>query len=395
MMLFQFVKYNLFYLLNIIHIKFFILIYLFHQNLQTDIYNTDIIVLYPESDLEIDDVCALSGQTKKYLGPDVIYTDYLYLKEHCGKSEKCYETEEGIFQCGEKILLQKIDDECGINEECYTGMCNYGKCNSIKNGEDCTVENDQDDPEKVCNPGNWCYEYDSLNHLYRCVGFVGEGENYDELNGKLCRIGLEPWPGSSYYEKCTKIGSKGNGEICPYERVCQSGFAIGYDNGEIVDDDTKKKCFSVVKDAKCEYSTDDNDYYCKPIVEGLDRYTVELNEKCRNINNVYICPYTKGKENCFREYVSAFNAIDVNEVYEDEQKYHLVGYGDNDLSQAYQKYKYYDELYVMGILNDDGSINENKEDEWEFFWRFNHSYYNKFSIFLVLINIINIIIFFL
>ena len=49
----------------------------------------------------------------------------------------------------------------------------------------------------------------------------------------------------------------------------------------------------------------------------------------------------------------------------------------------------------MGILNDDGSINENKEDEWEFFWRFNHSYYNKFSIFLLLINIINIIIFFL
>ena len=42
MMLLQFVKYNLVYLLNIrnkIHIKFFILIYLFHQNLQTDIYN--------------------------------------------------------------------------------------------------------------------------------------------------------------------------------------------------------------------------------------------------------------------------------------------------------------------------------------------------------------------
>ena len=54
---------------------------------------------------------------------DIIYTDYVYLKSHCGKTEKCYETEEGIFQCGEKILLQKIGDDCGINEECFTGLC--------------------------------------------------------------------------------------------------------------------------------------------------------------------------------------------------------------------------------------------------------------------------------
>ena len=192
---------------------------------------------------------------------------------------------------------------------------------------------------------------------------------------------MEPWASGSYNERCTKIGTKNNGEICPIQTLCKSGFSIGYDNGQIVNDDTKKKCFSVSKDASCEYSSVDNDYYCRPIVEGLDIFTFELYEKCNNINNVYICPYTKGKEKCFREYISALNSIDIKEVYEDEQKYHLVGYGDNDLSQAYQKYKYYDELYVMGILNADGNINENKEDEWEFFWRFNHSCYNKFSIF--------------
>ena len=38
----------------------------------------------------------------------------------------------------------------------------------------------------------------------------------------------------------------------------------------------------------------------------------------------------------------------------------------------------------MGILNDDGSINENKEDEWEFFWRFNHSKYINNSVIIMI-----------
>ena len=36
----------------------------------------------------------------------------------------------------------------------------------------------------------------------------------------------------------------------------------------------------------------------------------------------------------------------------------------------------------MGILNDDGNVNENKKDEWEFFWRFNSSKYFNKKIFL-------------
>ena len=369
-----------------IHIKLFILLYLFHRNLQDVIYNTEqIIYLYPEKDLKIKDVCAISGSTKKYLGPDIIYTDYVYLKSHCGKTEKCYETEEGIFQCGEKILLQKIGDECGINEECFTGMCSFGRCTSIPNDEDCTVENDPDNNEKVCNPGNWCYEYDVLNHLYKCVSFVGEGEYYDELNGKLCQIGLVPFVDGTMFEKCTKIGTQENGVICPNELMCKSGSSIGYENEEIVDDDSKRKCFSIITDSKCQYSEEANDYICSPIVEGLDRFTIQLPLTCRNIDGVYVCPYSKGKENSFREYISNLNSMDINEVYGDEHKYHLIGYGDNDLSKAYQKYKYFDELYSMGMVNDDGSINEDKEDEWEFFWRFNNSNFINISIFFFLI----------
>ena len=369
-----------------IHIKLFILLYLFHQNLQDVIYNTEqIIYLYPEKDLKIKDVCAISGSTKKYLGPDIIYTDYVYLKSHCGKNEKCYETEEGIFQCGEKILLQKIGDDCGINEECFTGMCSFGRCTSIPNDEDCTVENDPDNVEKVCNPGNWCYEYDVLNHLYKCVSFVGEGEYYDELNGKLCQIGLEPFVDATLFEKCTKIGTVETGIICPNELMCKSGSSIGYENEEIVNDDSKRKCFTTITDSKCEYSEEDSDYICRPIVEGLDIFTIELNLTCKNIDGVHVCPYSIGKENSFKEYISALNSIDINEVYGDEHKYHLVGYGDNDLSKAFQKYKYYDELYSMGLVNDDGSINEDKEDEWEFFWRFNNSNFINISNFLFLI----------
>ena len=370
----------------IMNIKFFILIYLFNQNIQAEIYKTEQIFLYPEKKLKIKDICAISGSTKKYLGPDIIYTNYLYLKSHCDKTEKCYETEEGIFQCGKKILLQKIGDGCAINEECFTGMCSFGRCTSIPNDEDCTVENIPDNPEKVCNPGHWCYEYDILNHLYKCVPFIEEGDYYDELSGKLCKIGMIPYVDETLFEKCTKIGSVEIGKISPEPIMCKSGFSLGYENEEIIQDDpSKNKCFTILTDSKCEYSEYDNNYYCKPIVEGLDIFTVELEIMCENINEVYVCPYTKGKENSFMDYISALNAIDINEVYGDEHKYHLIGYGDNDLSKAYQKYKNYDELYAMGFINDDGSINKDKEDEWEFYWRFNNSNSNIFSIFFFII----------
>ena len=382
-------------------IQILVFIYLFALYFQYNIIPyTKTIYLYPENELEIDDVCALSGKTMRILGPDLIETPYLYLSEHCGKSEKCYETEEGIFQCGEKILLQKIGDDCGINEECFTGLCSFGKCSSISNDDDCTVENIPDNPEKVCNPGHWCFEADPLNHLYKCVSYIGEGEYYDELNGKLCRFGLEPFEDETLFQKCTKIGSQEDGTPSPNPIMCKSGFSVGYENDQFIEDDNSKfKCFSVATDSpKCEYLEDENvigDYYCTPIVDGLALSTESYTKKCNNINGIYVCPITKGKENSFKEYISILNSIDVNGVYGDEHKYHLIGYGDNDLSKAYQKYIHYDELYAMGFLNDDGSINENKEDEWEFFWRFNHSYYNKFSIFLLLINIINIILFFL
>ena len=351
---------------------------------QSYIYYTNRIYLYPERDLGIDDICALSGKTIRELGPDIIYTDYLYLNTHCGKTEKCYETEEGIFQCGEKILLQKIGDDCGINEECFTGLCNYGKCSSISNDDDCTVENVADNPEKVCNPGHWCYEYDVLNHLYKCVPYIGEGEYYDELNGKLCGIGTKPFVDETYFEKCTKIGSQDDGVNSPDPIMCKSGFSLGYENDQIVSDTSQIKCFSVKEDSKCEYSAVDDNYYCKPIVEGLDVFTVELEIQCYAFNNVHVCPYSKGKENSFRQYISKLNSIDINEVYGDEHKYHLIGYGDNDLSQAYLKYLYYDDLYAMGILDDNGNVNDNKEDEWEFFWRFNHSKYINNSVIIMI-----------
>ena len=365
-------------------IQFFIFINLLNLYFQSYIYYTNRIYLYPERDLGIDDICALSGKTIRELGPDIIYTDYLYLSTHCGKTEKCYETEEGIFQCGEKILLQKIGDDCGINEECFTGLCNYGKCSSISNDDDCTVENVADNPEKVCNPGHWCYEYDVLNHLYKCVPYIGEGEYYDELNGKLCGIGTKPFVDETYFEKCTKIGSKDDGVNSPDPIMCKSGFSLGYENDQIVSDTSQIKCFSVKEDSKCEYSAVDDNYYCKPIVEGLDVFTVELEIQCYAFNNVHVCPYSKGKENSFRQYISKLNSIDINEVYGDEHKYHLIGYGDNDLSQAYLKYLYYDDLYAMGILDDNGNVNDNKEDEWEFFWRFNHSKYINNSVIIMI-----------
>ena len=346
----------------------------------------DITYIYPEEKLKMKNVCALKGQLKKTIGSTTTIYHYLYLKTHCSKNERCYETEEGYYQCGKRISFQKIGKDCGVNEECYTGICNNGKCEAIGNDEDCTNENDPNNPEKVCNPGNWCFEYDPYNHLYKCVPYVGEGELYDQTDGKLCKIGLAPNKDYTLFDKCTKYGSLSNGVNSPNPLLCQSGFSIGYDNEEIVyGDDDKIKCFTMVTDSACEYDSNEGDYFCKPIVDGLDIYVVELKIKCNNYNNLYICPYSSGKEKIFKEYISLLNGINVDEIYQDEDKYHKVGYGDNELSKAYQKYINYDHLYSIGIIDEKGEINKDKKDIWEFYWRINNSHWIQFSYFFYII----------
>ena len=348
------------------------------------------IYIYPEEPLVMDNICAISGKTKKILGSTTIEKNYLYLKRHCAENEKCYKTGKDIYQCGNKILFHKIGEECGVNEECYTGLCFYGKCGSIGNDEDCTGENDPNNKEKVCNPGYWCYEHDSLNHLFKCVPYVGEGELYDEVDGRLCKIGLAPHEDADHFERCRKYGSLSNGDISPNPILCQTGFSLGYDpvTEQLVNDAEKTKCFTVVTDSPCEYDSIKGDYFCKPIVDGLDNFVVEIEIKCTNIKSIYICPYTKGKENSFKEYISRLNSINIDDVYRDENKYHSVGYGDNKLSQSYQKYHNYDELYSMGFIDNNGNINRDKQAEWEFFWRFNDSSFINHTYFFCLVFLI-------
>ena len=353
---------------------------------QTTIYNPEIIYIYPEEKIKMKNVCAISGQTKRIIGSNIIINNYIYLKTHCSKNEKCYETEPGYYQCGTKINFQKIGKECGVNEECYTGLCNYGVCSSIDNDDDCTIQNDPDNPEKVCNPGNWCFEYDSLNHLYKCVPYVGEGELYDTIDGKLCKIGMAPFPDATLFDKCTKYGTLKYGTNSPNPILCESGFSIGYDNEELVyGDNDKIKCFTIVTDSPCEYDSNDGKYYCKPIVDGLDIYVVEIKIECNNVNSVYVCPYTTGKEKSFKEYISILNGMNIDDIYQDEDKYHKLGYGNNKLSQAFQKYINYEHLYSMGYIDENGDITDLKKDEWEFFWRMNTSYIMNISYFFYII----------
>jgi hypothetical protein len=369
-------------------IKIIIILSLYNAyKFQTTIYNPETIYLYPEEKIKMKNVCAIYGQTKRIIGTTTIYNNYMYLKTHCSRNEKCYETEPGYFQCGKKINLQKIGKDCGVNEECYTGLCNYGKCASINDDEECTVENDPSNPEKVCNPGHWCHEYDSLNHLYKCVPYVGEGELYDEIDGKKCKIGLRPFQDASLFKKCTKVGSLKDGTDCTDPLLCENGDTIGYDpdTEELSTDESKKKCFSVVTDSPCVYDIDESDYFCKPIVDGLDIYVVEIKIPCIHINDDHICPYSKGRQKCFKEYISELNGLNVDEVYKDEDKYHKKGYGNNKLSKAYQKFMNYYDLYSMGFIDDNGDITENKKDEWEFYWRINNSFMIHFSYFFYLI----------
>ena len=350
------------------------------------LYNFKILYhIYPEKKLRMKNICAISKSE-----------EFLYLKTRCSKNERCYLTEKdekiNIYQCGKKVYYQKIGEDCGVNEECYTGLCFFGKCSSINNDEDCTVEHkNRKDEENVCNPNHWCYEHDSLNHLYKCVPYVGEGEIYDLIDGKICRIGLKPHKDPiTYLDKCTKYGSLEIGELAENKILCQTGFFAGYnEETEEVDDNFPKKCFTVVTDSPCEYDTDD--FYCKPIIDGLDKFVVEGRFRCDNFYNIPVCPVSKGKEKCFKEYISILNTINIDEVYGNENKLYSLGYGNNKLTQAFQKYKFYDELFAMGILNENGDVNKHKKDEWEFFWKTENSFLIKFSYYFYLLFFFNLI----
>ena len=162
---------------------------------------------------------------------------------------------------------------------------------------------------------------------------------YDQIDGKICKIGMAPFPDASLFDKCTKYGSLKDGPNSPNAILCESGFSIGYDSeiDELDNDIDKIKCFSMVTDSPCKYDNDEDDYFCKLIVDGLNIYVVEIKIQCVNTNSHYLCPYTKGKEKIFRDYISILNSFNLDEVYEDEDKYHKLGYEDNELSQALQK----------------------------------------------------------
>ena len=362
---------------------FFSLFSLINKIHTVTITNNYQIYLYPDDKIKMKNVCAISGTQKKVRGSTTTISTYLYLKEKCGKKEKCVETQTGYYQCIKKTFLRKIGESCGINEECYTGLCYNTECSSIQNDEDCTAEYDSSNPEKVCNPGNWCYEYDSLNHYYKCVNYLNENEEYDSSDGKICRFGLAPLRDVYGKVVCQKYGTIEDGKECNNEgKLCVSGFCEN-------DPDTNlKKCFSVTEDSDCEFDSGLGDYYCKPIVNGLKSNEVyRVTVKCDNTyNNVYVCPYTIGKMNVFKEFANKLSGINFDKVYKDEKKFHSFGLGNNDLSKAYQKYYYFDYLYAINILNYNGGINKKKE--WEFFWKMNNTKY-------VGVHIIKVMIFFL
>ena len=333
------------------------------------------IYYYPDDKIKMKNVCAISGIQNITRG-DITNTYYfLYLKKKCGKKEKCVETQSGYYQCVKKTFLQKIGDKCGVNEECYTGLCYSGECSAIQNDEDCTSENDPSNPEKVCSPGHWCFEYDSLSHYFKCVPYLNEDEEYNNMTGKVCRFGLAPLKNEYGKVVCQKYGTIEDGkESNNYSELCQSGFS-----GKDIDDGIQR-CFSVVTDSDCLFNSSSGDYYCQPIVNGLHSKEVyKINESCTSIYNDshYICPYTIGKMNAFKEFITKLNEINFDDVYKDEKKFHSFGYGNNDFSKAYQKYYYFDYLYSLGMINKDGEIIKKKE--WEFFWKMNKSDYNRIS----------------
>ena len=336
--------------------------------------------------MKIKNVCALSGQIQKIRPTYSATYNYLYLKSSCSKDEKCYETEPGIYQCGKHITPHNRGEECSFNEECYSGICDMGKCYSLNSEQDCNEFNDPSNPEKACDPGYWCYQYDPINLLSKCVPYLNEGEVYNEDEGKICRKGLAPRLDETLEVRCSQIGFLQNGDISPNPIFCESGYSIGYENEEIIyGDDSKIYCFSIDREAPCEYDTSDGQYYCKPIVKGLDISVVEIKIQCNNINHVNICPYTIGKENSFKNYVNELKNLNFEEIYQDEDKYHKVGFGNNEYSQAYQKYIHYDFLYSMGILDDNGDVKKEKKNEWEYFWKMNFCTYLKFSHFFFLL----------
>ena len=327
-----------------------------------------------KDDLKLENICAIEGSLVKEDEETLIQTitNYLYIKESCGKSESCKKMDDSIlYQCFPKIKKLKLGYECSVNEECYSGLCTMSICQGIDFEGDCS------DYPNGCKPGMYCaynrfldtkicYEYAQLNEL--CGDNPLLGYNVECLPGLLCQIRDD----NSGTTVCKKWGTFDLNKEVTDERLCKSGMAM-IDS----DVDGKLKCIAVDEEGECDEET----HICKPQIVGIGANPDVANEitlTCiGGLNNMYACPIGNAKTKIFENYISEYNKIYDGEKLQKKQFFKDGYFNDIKLTELYIKYRQYEYLFAYELIDYDGNINGLYSCEYDFIWKFLSSYLIK------------------
>ena len=337
-----------------------------------------------KDDIKIEKLCAIEGSLTEEDEETLLQrtTNYLYIKDICGKSESCKKMEDSkLYQCFPKIKKLKLGYECSVNEECYSGLCTMNICQGIDFEGDCS------DYPNGCKPGmycayiestdtNICYEYAKLNEL---CGEIGLGYKVECLPGLLCQIRDD----NSGTKVCKKWGTFDLNKEVTDERLCKSGMAM-YDSE--VDD--KLKCIAVEEDGEC----DDETHYCNPQVVGIGvnpDATNELSLECiEGLDKAYVCPLGNAKTKIFENYINEYNKIFDGEELQKSQYFKNGYFNDKKLTELYIKYTQYEYLNAYELIDFEGNLNGLYSCEYDFIWKFLSSNSIKFNIIKILLMIL-------
>ena len=283
--------------------------------------------------------------------------DFLYISKTCRRNQLCSQigSDSGTstYKCQKSYKKRHEGKKCKIGADCLSGICDK-KCKRSSDGKCASNSNYAcEKGKKFCKDGS-------------CTDFINIGNPCNSSD--VC----EPMNGCNYGDGngiCTKYGSLSDGDQAYDGIFCNSGII----------DPITNKCISVEKDSECKESN--GKYECTPTVNGTN--TSQTTVECELYNKNPICSISRLKSSFFSDYIKKYNSMNTGKILK-KKKFSLSQengfyFYNNNLMKKYFKYRYFEKLRSIGVMNEEGKIEKDCEFDYYLkdFRNTNSAYYIK------------------
>ena len=265
----------------------------------------------------------------------------VYIAKTCRGNQLCSKLESdssSLYKCQKMNKKKHQGSKCIANGDCLSGKCDK-KCKTNTNS--CTNNYGCDKNKGYCNGG-------------KCIEFVKAKKECTEKDVCEAKHGCNIEDGNTE-GVCTQYGSLDDGEKAGKGIFCKSG--IEYDG----------ICVSVEEDKECNITTNK----CQPKISNGEEEFYVNNEggiDCEVYKKNYICPVSKLKQSFFKDYIKKYNKMKTDKILK-KKKFRLSNengfyFYNKKLMKKYFKYRYFEELRKIGVMNEEGKIEKDCEFDY-------------------------------